>query len=187
MGLLADYAADIFKDLIDTSTSLHDRIVVASKRVEDLADQLPEAISFVDGSRIFLGRIDQPPADGSREQIPETSLLEHISMPRVLQAQFQSGDMHRMPNLESLDKFVASPEELQKIGGTLANKYSNPNFVKNEWIKKNEEENLILANAKEAKRQERRAKKAKKVEIVGSATAPQAEKKKAFNWKDRYL
>ena len=146
---------------------------------------MPEVASFVDGSRVFLGRLDQRPADGSREQLPQTCLLDHSSMPRILQARYESDDVYRMPGIKDLDSLVKAPEDLLPFGGSLSNKYSNPNFVRDEWIKKKEKENEILAKAKEAKKQERRAKKAKKADV--GLGAQSTEKKKAFNWKDRLL
>lgn len=181
LGLLSDYAADIFKDLIESTSKIHKRIVVATKRTHDLAEHLPEATSFVDGSRSFLGRLDQRPAEGSREQFPETCLLDHSSMPNILQRRYESEDVYHMPDIKALDGMV-DPDSLQPYGGTLCNRYSNPNFVRDEWIKKKEEENMLLEAAKEAKKQEKRAKRAKQVEIGGGTH--NVEKKKALNWKD---
>jgi hypothetical protein len=149
---------------------------------------LPEALSFVDGSSTFLGQLDRRPAENMREQTPGTCLLDHAAMPRVLLAKYASQGVHRMPDLRKLDTLVTSPEarqQLQCMGGTLANRYSNPNFVRDEWIKKKEEENRELAKAKEAKKQEKKAKRA--VKQVDKGEGKVAEKKKAFNWKDRYI
>ena len=182
LGLLADYAADIFKELIDSTSKIHKRITIATKRTHDLAEHLPEVTSFVDGSRAFLGRLDQRPAEGSREQLPDTCLLDHSSMPKIMQQRYESDDVYHMPNIKALDSMV-DPSSLEPYGGTLRNRYSNPDFVRDEWIKKKEEENRLLEAAKQAKKQEKRAKRAKKVEIGGGGHS--VEKKKALNWKDR--
>ena len=182
--MLADYAADIFKDILEISSDIHSRIKVATARADSLTDKLPEALSFVDGSKVFLGRLDSRPTEEIREQFPQTNLLAHSSMPRILHARYESDVMNRIPDLKLLDNLITSPEELQNLGGTLANRYSNSNFVRDEWIKKKEEENAELSRVKEARKQEKRAKKAKKMELVESVQAD-ISKKKAFNWRDR--
>ena len=185
LGLLADYAADIFKDLIETSTDLHARIVTVHARAHTLAEQIPEAISFVDGSRVFLGSIDKAPAERIREQTPQAHLLDHSSMPKILLAQYQSREVHSIPDFKQLDSLVKSNEDLQDMGGSLAMKYSNPHYVREEWIKKKELENLELEKVKEARKVERKAKRAKKAESL-AASGTYVEKKKTFTWKDRF-
>jgi hypothetical protein len=184
LGLLADYAADIFKDLIEFSGRINHRIASATERSSRLAQLVTDATRQVDQYPHFLGTIEDKSFDKAREQYPETDILSHSTMPKIMLARYDSVEVKRMPCISECDK-CASPDALVAVGGTLANRYSNPNFVKNEWIKKSEEDNKALEREREVKKAEKRAKKLKKTNKGSSAEQIGVTKKEAYNWKNR--
>lgn len=148
IGLLADYATEIFNDIYKFSCRLNDRIGEASTRTSSLLKQLPDVKEQLNSKDLNIYSTVSMFKQG--EQYPETAMLLPTSKPRTLQLYYDSPAMGRIPAVSEMDALLP-PEELASRG-PCANSYSYPGFFLDEWKKAEAERRKVL----EAERQRRR-------------------------------
>ena len=148
IGLLADYATEIFNDIYKFSSRLNDRIGEASARTSSLLAQLPDVQDAYNSKDLHI--YSSSSMFKQNDQYPETAMLLPSSKPRTLKLHYDSQAMGRIPAVADMDALLP-PEELA-TRGPCANSYSYPGFFMDEWKKAEEERRKVL----EAERQRRR-------------------------------
>lgn len=180
IALLADYATEIFDNLQNSTSTIHDRICDITHRTGVLNNQIPEIY------RAVLERNVSTLVSGTKksEVSPATQMLTPLTRPRQISLCYET--MNKIPKVDQMDQYLTI-EELE-TKGKCANLYSNPLFFFNEWVRVENARQQLIQEEKEKKKREKQERKAllkKEREKRRSTIKP--EKKKGLNWRDRYL
>ena len=130
LGLLSEYASEIFSDIVSSTDQINDRILNISKRSNIITSRLSEIEQLMrsDNFRMATG------ATGSRtsEQNPHSHFLTKATMPAHLAALYNHESVAIVSPVHEIDRLLTD-EELAKFG-PCAKKYSYPDYFLEEWL-----------------------------------------------------
>ena len=180
LGLLSEYAADIFDGLMEVASEVNIRISSISRRAEIVLGKLPAVDTVAQNKKRERCTVTVPLADKSTEQILHTQLCVPSTIPGAMKTRYDSAEMRRIPPVNAMDVFCAN-NELIPMGGSCTHKYSFPNYFIVEWTKKEALLSEQLRKEREIKKTERKLKR----ERASSKALGQKTAKKGLNWRDQ--
>jgi len=163
LGLLSQYAADIFKGILKEAESSSTKIQSMNARAHRVLDVLENTENYIDEHQTSynFGEVAKP-----RHAVEKTStqMFEQSSRKAALQAQYdgikydknqptptaegaaeEAPRVARTPNFASIDESL-DPEMLEACGGTTRRKWSYPEYFVERWV----EQEAARQNARKA-------------------------------------